>query len=248
MTTLAQKSTELRQVARLQTVLGDLLPGTIDRNPTQERPDVLVVSDRTVGIEVVELVLVDGGLSQRKLESDRAWTVDYAKELALATGVPPINVRVYFDEKWNSTKSERIEVATALAGLVANHLPELDDSHHTTPWDCGLNLPCIRSVRMYRWSGHTKQCWHSAESGWAIEDCIQEIQKAIDEKNPKHAEYRKQCDECWLLLVASGDAQSGMFDPSLAARTHKYRSEFTKTCFLEDFTGEVIELQAERPA
>jgi hypothetical protein len=69
-----------------------------------------------------------------------------------------------------------------------------------------------------------------------------ELQAVIDEKNLRHVRYSQHCDECWLLVVASGGRPSGLFEPSEETRSHVYRSLFARTFFMEAFSGRLIEL------
>ena len=73
-------------------------------------------------------------------------------------------------------------------------------------------------------------------------DFIPELQRIIDEKNSKQGRYRQRCDECWLLIVASGGRPSGLFEPSAETKNHLYHSLFERTYFIEAFSGAVIEL------
>jgi hypothetical protein len=87
-----------------------------------------------------------------------------------------------------------------------------------------------------------KHHWSVTESGWVKMDFVAELQRTIDDKNSKYGVYRKRCDECWLLIVASGGRPSGLFEPSVETKSHVYRSQFERTFFMEAFGGTVVEL------
>jgi hypothetical protein len=63
-------------------------------------------------------------------------------------------------------------------------------------------------------------------------DFIPQLQRTINEKNSKHGRYRQRCDECWLLIVASGGRPSGLFEPSAETKNHLYQSLFERTFFM----------------
>ena len=69
-----------------------------------------------------------------------------------------------------------------------------------------------------------------------------QLQAAIDAKNSRHAHYTQHCDECWLLIVASGGRPSGLFEASDDTGSHEYRSLFARTFFMEAFSGVLLEL------
>jgi len=73
-------------------------------------------------------------------------------------------------------------------------------------------------------------------------DPVPELQRAIDDKNSRHARYRQHCDECRALIIASGGRPSGLFEPSDVTRNYVYSSSFARTFSVEAFGGMVLEL------
>ena len=63
-------------------------------------------------------------------------------------------------------------------------------------------------------------------AGFCKKDPIDEIQKAINEKNKKYSAYRNQCDECYLLLLIPSVAQGNYCYITEDTFKHKFN-----TCF-----------------
>jgi hypothetical protein len=140
-------------------------------------------------------------------------------------------------------KADRDTIANGLFELVSKNLPISDAPLILEVWrQPNHPLPWIRSVRLFRTAFLTKHHWSVPDSGWVQMDFIPELQRTINEKNRKHARYRQRCDECWLLIVASGGRPSGLFEPSAETKNHLYQSLFERTFFMEAFGGTLVEL------
>jgi hypothetical protein len=245
MTRPRQKREELQLVELLRRALSGEPDGHAD---SANEPDVIVTTPagRLVGIEVTELhqASVPGRPPKRLQESERAAVLAHARRLAEASGMPVVDVAVHFNDSVAITKRDRERIANELVALVSVHVPiddlpiEVDLFRHRNHF-----LPWIRLVRVFRASFLTKHHWAAPDSGWVQMEFSAELQNAIDEKNARFACYRKNCDECWLLIAASGGRPSGLFEASDATRNHLYRSPFARTFFLEAFVGTVIELR-----
>jgi hypothetical protein len=243
MTRQNQKVEEVRLVEQMRQKLGGVPPGQIEPG---DEPDVLVIRDEhRTGIEVTELhQRPERGKGPRRLqESERAGIVRRAQALAEASGMPVVSVAVHFNDFVPITKRDRETLAIRLVELVSKNMPEVGRSVAVKLWRQTRNPPpSIRTVRLYRAKELTRHHWAVPDSGWVQMDFAPELQHAIDAKNAKHARYRQYCDECWLLIVASGGRPSGLFEPSAETMSRVYRSCFARTFFMEAFAGVLIEL------
>ena len=97
-------------------------------------------------------------------------------------------------------------------------------------------------MRVFRAEILTKHHWSIPDSGWVQTDFVDELQQAIDHKNRRFLSYMNRCDECWLLVTASGGRPSGFLQPSEETRSHTYRSSFAKTILMESFGDLLVEL------
>ena len=243
MTRQNQKLEEIHFVELMRQALGGVPTGRIE--PAEE-PDVCVVGNgyRT-GIEVTELHQRPdpGGTSRRLQESERSIIVRRAQALAESSAMPVVDVAVHFNELVPIAKAHRDVIVNALVDLVSRHMPTIDASVIVEPWrQPSYQLRCVRTVRLYRAAILTRHHWSAPDSGWVQMDFVPELQHLIDEKNSRYARYRQHCDECWLLIVASGGRPSGLFEPSDQTRNHVFRSSFAKTFFMEAFSGTLIQL------
>jgi hypothetical protein len=243
MTRQIQKNEEMRLVEQMRRALGGTPAGQIE--PVDE-PDVCIAtSDRRIGIEVTELHQGSGsGQARRRLqESERSGIVGRARVLAEASGMPVVDVAVHFNESIPINKSDRGRIVNELVQFVSAHLPGSEGSVTVDlSRQPGNSLPWIRTVRLFRAGTLTRHHWSVPDSGWVQMDFSPELQAAIDEKNSRHALYTQHCDECWLLIVASGGRPSGLFEASDETRSHVYCSLFARTFFMEAFSGALVEL------
>jgi hypothetical protein len=153
-------------------------------------------------------------------------------------------VAVHFNENVPISKSDRRAITEGLVGLVSTNMPDVDGSAVLELWREPHNpLRWVRIVRLYRPEVLTMHHWANPDSGWVQFDFVDELQAAIDSKNARFDAYRFHCDECWLLIVASGSRPSGLFEPSEATLAQTYQSKFAKTVFMEAFSGSVRELK-----
>jgi len=141
------------------------------------------------------------------------------------------------------SKGEREVLENGLADLVRDNMPDMGESVVVELWrPRRRSLSPIRMVRIWRVEVLTRHHWAVPDSGWVQMDFVPELQDAIDAKNARYVRYAQHCEECWLLITASGGRPSGLFDPSDATKHHVYRSSFARTFFLEAFSGTVVEL------
>ena len=170
--------------------------------------------------------------------------VAQAAALAQSAEIPPLDVAVHFTDRVGVEKRDRELAARSLLALVSKNVPVIGQSvtieMSRRPIEA---LPGVRLVRVFRHEVLTKHHWAVPDAGWVQSDFAPELQQVIDDKNSRHAAYRRRCDECWLLVTVSGGRPSGLFEPSEETRDHIYRSSFSKTFFLEIFGQILIELK-----
>jgi hypothetical protein len=79
----------------------------------------------------------------------------------------------------------------------------------------------------------------SAPSQWTF---LSELQDTINAKNKKINEYIKNCDECWLLVVADRTKADQRYCLTPEITSHRFVSKFRKTFFLEIAESDFLEL------
>jgi hypothetical protein len=164
--------------------------------------------------------------------------------LAQSANIPPLDVLVHFIDGVSLGKRDRDRVARSLLALVSNNVPADGQSVNLEMWRHPDEAPPgVQLVRVFRSAILRKHHWAVPDAGWVQSDFVEELQQAIDEKNARHAKYKSRCDECWLLVAASGGKPSGLFEPSDDTKKHIYRSSFAKTFFMAVFDQVLIELK-----
>jgi hypothetical protein len=244
MTRHAQKQEELQLVEQMRRLRGGDPAGIV---AAVGEPDVCIVTgDRRIGVEVTELHQRprSGRPPGRIQESERARIVARTQALAEAAGIPALDVAVHFTDLVPVGKGDRDILIRGLVKLVSENIPDVDHVTEIEVWRHPHDLlPGVRLVRVFRAEVLTKHHWSAPDSGWVQSEFVEELQQAIDAKNSLHAIYSRRCDECWLLVTASGSRPSGFLIPSDKTREHVYRSAFTKTFFMEVFGQMLIELR-----
>ena len=141
--------------------------------------------------------------------------------------MPVVDVAVHFNEAVPVSKADRDTIANGLIELVSKNLPNSDASVTVEVWRQPNNpLPWIRSVRLFRAAFLTKHHWSVPRFRLGANGLHPRTPAHHRRKNSKHGRYRQRCDECWLLIVASGGRPSGLFEPSAETKNHLYHSLF----------------------
>jgi hypothetical protein len=119
--------------------------------------------------------------------------------------------------------------------ILDNPLPEV--------WRIGIEPPNKASTKSL--ASHTWE-W---KPGAVVDSLlsVDQIQARITEKNKRYEEYRRNCDECWLIMVGdSYDYKMGSdisLNPSVV--THLYDSRFQRVFYLQLYDV-LTELQTRR--
>src|SRR4030095_14957410 len=118
-----------------------------------------------------------------------------------------------------------------------------DSVHLENDWRDPTIPECVLSIRITRFPWREDHRLTAPEAGWGQMDCIGLIQSRCDEKAVEYVDYRKACDECWLLIAASGWQPSSLFDPTQETLQHLYETPFQRIFFMEHFSGRLYELR-----
>lgn len=245
-----QEETYLR---RFRENFADFPEGTILPN---EHPDFLVKTSRgRVGIELTEYHVREPSESRGSPMRAREETEDEVLRRAVdqyrSKGLPPVVVNVLWHPHRALGRRRISELATDLADLVQEHLPETD--HSTTIHDhrhpAGRPLPQeVASVTVIRRKSISKDSWTPVRAGFVPTITPLDLQQIMRNKEAKVPSYRQHCQEVWLLIVARGFEPSTFGDLESEIEGYEFQSGFDRIFFLHHFDGSVSELHVRRVA
>jgi hypothetical protein len=210
-----------------------------------ETPDFLVLTatGRKIGIEHTQ-VFKKAGTDETAEQPDEA-TKDFiktaAKQHAEFLGLPPAHVTLFFnpqylrrttgDKRRFFTKAEKQSIAERIAVFVGTQMPAEGGSI-----ECDWRPEQPRQVDLIhinRVHPVDRHIWRCPEFNAIQYDAIERLQDAITKKSKRYDACLRECDECWLLIVANSFLSSGNIHPDAASLSHVYTSPFSQTYFLD---------------
>ena len=192
---MARESTRARERAYFEQFRQhfDLPAGEVEYG---DAPDVIVRGDRTVGIELANLYLVDGGdptsLQQQRRFRERVIAV--AQAHYEAAGGARFEFTIGFDPRTPVTHVDRVGTALAEIALQA----QVGDGGELLR-SCHARTPEIHSINRTR-STYSDARWRGVQGFMVPLIDPKRVQDAVDAKLQKLPAYRR-CDSHWLLLV-----------------------------------------------
>jgi hypothetical protein len=243
-----KKAKERAYLERFRENLADFPKGEV---VSFERPDFLIkTQSRWIGIELTEYHVQepdDGwGSPMRAREGTEDKVLRTASAQHQSRGLPAVAVHV----RWNSHQvfsSHRVrELATDLADLVQEHLPEpgheaaIRRRHHPA-W---RSLPQeVTSLSIDRRINFSKNSWTSVRGAFVPTLTPAELQQIMRTKEVKVPSYQQQCREVWLLIVARGFEPSTFGDLGPEVEGYWFKSGFDRVFFLHHADEYVAELR-----
>jgi hypothetical protein len=212
----AKKLRELHHLRRFLELRPDL---GADHVECSEAPDFLLSGEegRVIGVEVAELYhpSASDGASLQAQESLRGRAARAAQRVfeALVPARPSLHVSIHFSSVNRLTKRGVVSVAPAIACAVDDHIPPPDGRCMVrSEWAIEGELPDeVCALNIYHFANHHRTAWATPGGTYvpALEYAL--VAQYLEKKDRRLALYRKQCDEAWLLLVASDSHLAGMF-------------------------------------
>ena len=242
-----QKARERAYLQRFRQDFADFPEGEL---VPSEHPDFLVITHQErVGIELTEYHVQEPGEGHgsrmRAQERTEDKVLQMASEQHQLKGLPPVAVHVLWNPHRALGRRRIQEIATVLADLVQEHLPELGHEaairhHHHPAW---RSLPQeVGSLTVDRRINFSKNSWTSVRGGFVPTLTPLELQKIVRDKEAKVPSYRQQCREVWLLIVARGFEPSTFGDLGPEVEGYRFESGFDRVFFLHYFDASVSEL------
>jgi hypothetical protein len=250
----SQKEIERRHLHSFHHLCGDFPAGELIEGET---PDFVVITPtgKKIGIEHTQ-VFKKSGTDETAEQPDEA-TKDFittaTKRHAECLGLPPAHVSLFFNPQYLRrttgakrrflTKAEKQSIAESIAVFVGTHMPAQGCSVECD-WRPGQprQVDLIQINRIYPVDRHI---WRRPEYNTIQYNAIERFQDAITKKNKMYAACLRECDECWLLVVADSFQDSGNIHPDATSLSHVYTSPFSRIYFLDFGLGCVSPLNIE---
>ncbi len=182
-----------------------------------DKPDVRIIGQKTVGIELARLYLIDGKnpVSEQVQRQRREDVLLRAQELYRRKGLPMIELNVDFDpcdpiEDVDEMAAEVTRLAEGMAGRVGR----------------SVRAPC-RGIRFAHHNGaeYSDAKWHVLQFYETPQLDERRLEQVVEDKGSKAVGYDK-CDTYWLLLVIDlmdrAQDQEISFSPSFRLTRNPY--------------------------
>jgi hypothetical protein len=231
-----KKAKELERLIAFQNACPDC-PRSAPTQPAPPAPDALFFAEK-LGIEITEYSLGQGkaGSLPRQQETVHQRITQEAKFIYEAKLTRHLQVNIL----WTIfTSCPALREEQQIAQEIARHV--LDNTRSQllicrVSWK-DINDPLFTKygieISICPIEGVGNSCWSSmACFGFPPE--ATRIQNVLDEKESKVTEYRKACDEVWLLIVASRDFFSSQFTPDSRLAQMQFASSFDRVFLLEE--------------
>jgi hypothetical protein len=166
--------------------------GAIERS---DKPDVLIHADKTLGIELTTLYIVDGqdAASEQRQTKPRERAVARAQELHVESGGRPIELAIGFNPEFPITDVEGLARSIAeIAQYVQRGAPGQIEQATYDHLDC---------VNFIYFSGEWANPRWFVQQSYAVPLLrVNRVREVVADKIEKAKEYRS-CDAYWLIIT-----------------------------------------------
>jgi hypothetical protein len=250
----SQKEIERRHLHSFRHLCGDFPAGDLIESET---PDFLVrtPTGRKIGVEHTQVFKKSGEdeTAEQADEATKEFITTTAKQCAMSLQLPAANVTLFFNPQYLRrttgaqrrffTKAEKQTIAHSIAAFVGTHMPAQGCSVECD-WRPGQprQVDLIQINRVYPVDRHD---WRWLEMNAIQYNAIERFQDAISKKSKIYAACLRECDECWLLIVANSFLSSGTIHPDDTSLSHVYASPFSRIYFLDFGLGRVAPIRTD---
>ena len=222
----------------------------MDHLPLQdfEEPDFLFnLNGIKYGLEVTRIFqsYIDGMIPPRAQESEKKLIVrEVWEKFKSEGGSKKIDVSIHFGKYPEIKKSERSYFVEKLLHIIKDNIPLTDNTIwlHNDFQNVDYFPELFSHIRISYYSFLKKGLWGVPQFGYVQTNLIKEIQNILDNKNMRIKAYLKNCEKCWLLIVADSNFSSANFDPDIETINQKYNSHFERSFCMWEWYGDFFEL------
>lgn len=189
--------------------------------------------------------------SPKKAQESLQWSVIKSALTKYAESEkPPVSVGVWFDVATPLTGKTSSGVADAIAHAVQNivsanglrDLGKLSRREYERRFADSLP-PEILRIELRREQRTEFVVWYPRPPSTVSELTVPNLQAKIQDKELRLAEYRKNCDEVWLLIASEGLFPSSNFVLSDGLRSHAFQTQFDRVFYFDSSRGDLLELK-----
>jgi len=205
---------------------------------SEERPDFLVKAENaTIGIEITKYyreISSEGHPALQQRESARRKIIAQAKYNYDLTNLAPMHVHVFFDFNFHCSQREIHTYATRLAHLAERSAQENKDNW----WRDEVQLNGVHSMDVKR-TTLAKSFWSAPLGSFVPEVSCPQLQTILDKKNALCADYRKKCDEVWLVIAIDRLQPASFARIPEGIQDHPFAHDFDSAfLFFRDYDGD----------
>lgn len=179
--------------------------------------------------------------------------VNFAHQMFKQRCSVPLWLTVAFSEPFNLRKHDVHPVAEALAeavlSSVANQLDFIRQENTTivSAWEYRRkHKPFPDGIRAFRYKIYDDpkyEVWGPTYGYGVPTLTVDAVNEKIQSKDSKVIEYKKRCDEAWLLLVTDLGMPSSHFRIDDKVYTHPFATQFERLFLLTDGNNKLFELK-----
>ncbi len=242
--TASKKEIELWRLSRFRAYISDFPSGSVEAT---EEPDFLVRDQgRVVGIELTDLhrATKPEQVPEQATEAMRKRVISRAQEIYIARQLPAATACFLLNDRIHLQKAEVEPLATEMADLVANNLPEPNSSSEVPRcWEDKRSLPSLlHSLSVHRLDVFTNTFFSAPGAAWIARLDRDDIERALSRKEQKYRKYRTKCDEVWLVINTDIESTATWFEFNLQVLEEPFTTHFERVFLAQHFAGKAHEL------
>jgi len=254
MTRPGQKHVERWILERFLESLGEAAPGQSSSFLADESPDFLMgnVIPCQLGIEIVELNhphAQGSGLRLRQEEGIQEHLCRIIERRWDTATTPIAEVSLHLLGHRPPRKHEKPTIADAILAVVRAHMPKEEGVSQVLRddlWQHPVLGRQVQSLTVARWSGLDRPYVTAPRAAFLPPLSHELLQVTFEAKNAKADQYRKRCQEVWLIAVHNNSTLATHFSPHDSAVADTYDLAFDRTFLFDVIRKESREIKAQQ--
>lgn len=216
-----------------------------------ENPDFIVhTKNKLLGIEHTE-IFQPGSSNGGSLQAQDALAqrvVRQASDIYMKNHNRPLIVQIMFRPRVIFGKQKVTRLAEMISQLIERSpvTPGTPITLKRTKQNSEYFPIEIAMIHLYCHPNGKENRWRCSSAGFIPEITADYLQEKINQKEHKVDNYRSQCSELWLLIVADNLRIPSTLDLSKSASMHHYHTKFDRVFFFWNATRQYIEIQLAR--